>query len=234
MFVFGLIFAVPAAVRAIGRELESGTAAAALALGVSRTLFFIARLTGVLAVYALFAFTMLAASSLSSFSCERAAAIVAEETVRVWGPAFAVGTAGAVLAFAAAAFMNRFLNRRFCLWACVFAVVFQLPGLALLDDMKPVTAALGAVASLWAAGTVYVTMAAALAVRMKEGAVTACVAGAVGAGFFFPMPFLLPDMRVFWLCEGESGALAAIAAGIVLTSLWALAGCVSLERREIP
>ncbi|MBR3925082.1 MAG: hypothetical protein IKJ45_18335, partial [Kiritimatiellae bacterium] len=43
LFVFGLLFAVPAAVRSIGRELESGTAAAVLALGVSRSLYFMAR-----------------------------------------------------------------------------------------------------------------------------------------------------------------------------------------------
>ena len=54
LFVFGLLFAVPAAVRAIGRELETGTAAAALALGVSRSLYLSARLAGVLSVFALF------------------------------------------------------------------------------------------------------------------------------------------------------------------------------------
>ena len=142
LFVFGLIFAVPAAVRAIGRELESGTAAAALALGISRSLFFAARLTGVLFVFALFALEMAAASSLSAFSCVKAAALVGAEPMRVWGPAFAVGTAGAVSAFAAAAMLNRFANMRFCLWTCLLAVLFQLPGLMFLDGWRSVAAVL--------------------------------------------------------------------------------------------
>ena len=77
-------------------------------------------------------------------------------------------------------------------------------------------------------------IAAALAVRMKEGAVSACVAAAVAAGFFFPVSFLFPDMRVFWLFEGEGGDVAGIASGAALVLLWTLIGCVSLERREIP
>jgi hypothetical protein len=234
LFVFGLIFAVPAAVKAIGRELESGTAAAALALGVSRSLFFTARVVGVLGVYALFAVGMLAASALSAFSCEKAASIVAPETVRVWGPAFIAGVSGSVMAFAGAAFLNRFFNRRFCLWTCILAVALQLPGLALLDGAKPVFDALPGLAALCSAGMVYVTIAAALAVRMKEGAVSACVAAAVAAGFFFPVSFLFPDMRVFWLFEGDGGDVAGIASGAALVLLWTLIGCVSLERREIP
>ena len=61
LFVFGLFFAVPAVVRVIGRELETGTAAAALALGVSRSLYFMARLTGSLVVFLLFLFAVAAA-----------------------------------------------------------------------------------------------------------------------------------------------------------------------------
>ena len=55
LLVFGLVFAPGAARRTIGREIESGTAAAALALAVPRTLFLAARLAGVLASFALFA-----------------------------------------------------------------------------------------------------------------------------------------------------------------------------------
>ena len=46
LLVFGLVFATSAAVHAIGRELESGTAAAALARPVPRPLFFCAKVAG--------------------------------------------------------------------------------------------------------------------------------------------------------------------------------------------
>ena len=234
LFVFGLLFAVPAAVRAIGRELETGTAAAALALGVSRSLYFVARVVGVLAVFALFLVAVLAASSRSSFSCIKAASIFTGEGVtRVWGPAFAVGVSGSILAFAVAAFMNRFMNRRFCLWTCLLAVGFQLPGLAMLDSPSVVVAAVPAFCALTAACGVYVVMAGALATRLKANGVTACEVAAVAAGFLAPVRFLVPDMRVFWLAEGDTAAAMPVAAGLCLASLWLLAGCISIERKEL-
>jgi hypothetical protein len=234
LFVFGLLFAVPAAVRAIGRELETGTAAAALALGVSRTLFFAARLCGVLAVFALFFFGVFSATLLSSFSCIKASTIFVEHgVVRVWGPAFAAGVSGAVLAFAGGAFLNRFANRRFCMWTCLLAVAFQLPGLAFLDGLSPLTAAFPAFVSLAAACSVYVVMSGALAVRFKPNVVSAVITAAVLAGFLAPVGFVAPDMRVFWLGEGSSAALMPVAAGVALVVLWGVIGCVSLKRKEL-
>ena len=234
LFVFGLLFAVPAAVRAIGRELECGTAASVLALGVSRPLYFMARLSGVLAVFALFLAGVLSATLLSSFSCVKASTIVVEHgVVRVWGPAFAVGVSGAILAFAAAAFMNRFANRRFCMWTCIFTVAFQIPGLLFLDGVSPVVSALPAFSSLAVACVVYIVMAGALAVRLKANWVASLVTAAAVAGFLAPVGFLVPDMRVFWLEEGAAAALMPIAAGIALAALWSLIGCVMLERKEL-
>ena len=234
LFVFGLLFAVPAAVRAIGRELETGTAATVLALGVSRTLYLSARIAGVLAVFALFFVGVLSASALSAFSCIKAASIVSCEGVtRVWGPAFAAGVAGGLLAFAVAAFLNRFLNRRFCLWTCLLAVGFQLPGLAFMDSFSPIWMAAPAFGALAVACTVYVVMAGALATRLKANGVTVCVVAAVAAGFLAPVNFLAPDMRVFWLAEGETAALRPMLAGRCLAVLWLLIGCISLERKEL-
>lgn len=234
LFVFGLLFAVPAAVRCIGRELESGTAAAVLALGVSRSLYFMARLSGVLAVFALFFVGVLSATLLSSFSCVKASTIFVENgVVRVWGPAFAVGVSGAILAFAAAAFLNRFANRRFCLWTCILAVAFQLPGLAMIEGAAPLMSALPAFSSLAAASVVYIMMAGALAVRLKANGVAVLVAAAAVAGFLMPVGFLVPDMRVFWLEEGSRAVFMPLAAGIALTALWSIVGCVLLERKEL-
>lgn len=235
LFVFGLVFAVPAAVRIIGRELETGTAAAALALGVPRALYFTARLSGVLAVFALFLVGVSAATVLSAFSCIKASTIFVEGgSVRVWGPAFAAGAGGSLLAFAAAAMMNRFSNRRFCMWTCILAVVFQLPGLMLVDGISSHAAAiLPALAALAAACMAYVTMAGALATRLKENAVAALVTAAVLAGFLMPVAFLAPDMRMFWLEEGSSAVAMPMAAGAALVALWMVVGSVSLEGREL-
>ena len=65
LLVFGLVFATSAAVHAIGRELESGTAAAALARPVPRSMFFCAKVAGVLAAFALFLLSVAGATLLS-------------------------------------------------------------------------------------------------------------------------------------------------------------------------
>ena len=234
LFVFGLLFAVPAAVRAIGRELESGAAAAVLALGVSRTQYFMARMAGVLAVFALFFSGVFSATLLSSFSCVKAAGVFVEHgVVRVWGPAFAAGVAGAIAAFAAAALLNRFANRRFCMWTCLFAVLFQLPGLFLLENSTPLADTAPAFVSLFFASMVYISMAGALSTKFGVNGVAVCVSALVAAGFLFPVGFLAPDMRVFWLEEGSFAVAMPLAAGAALSVLWWIAGCILLERKEL-
>jgi len=234
LFVFGLFFAVPAVVRVIGRELETGTAAAALALGVSRSLYFLARLTGTLVVFLLFLFAVAAATALSSFSCLKASTIFSQAgVVRVWGPAILVGVAESLAPFGVSALLNRFANRRFCLWTCLLTVLFQLPGLVLLEDASPLRVMAPALGALAAACVVYVAMAGALATRLKANGVTACVVAAVAVGFLSPVKFLAPDMRVFWLEEGAAAAGGPIIAGAALVALWLLIGCISMERKEL-
>ena len=234
LFVFGLLFAVPAAARAIGRELESGTAAAVLALGVSRTLFFAARLFGVLAVFLLFCVAIFGATLLSSFSCVKASTIFVEHgVVRVWGPAFAAGVLASSAPFAGAALLNRLNGRRFCMWTCILAVFLQLPGLAFLDGIDVFTAAFPAFCSLAAACAVYIAMAAALATRLNANGVSMIVVAAVAAGFLMPIGFLAPDMGVFWLEENNSAVLMPIVAGFCLSIFWGIIGSVSLETKEL-
>ena len=103
----------------------------------------------------------------------------------------------------------------------------------MLDSPKPVLVALPAFVSLAAACTVYVMMAGALATRLKANGVTACVVSAVASGFLFPVKFLVPDMRVFWLAEGDNAALMPVLAGILLSVLWLMVGCISFEGKEL-
>ena len=68
LLVFGLAFATSAAVHAVGRELESGTAAMALSRPVPRPLFFCAKIAGVFAALALFGVAVACATVLSVVS----------------------------------------------------------------------------------------------------------------------------------------------------------------------
>jgi hypothetical protein len=119
------------------------------------------------------------------------------------------------------------------MWTCILAVALQLPGLAFLDGISQLTAAFPAFFSLAAACLVYIIMAGALATRLKANGVSAVVCAFVLAGFITPVGFLAPDMRVFWLEEGSGAMLMPAMAGVALAVLWSIAGCVSLERREL-
>ena len=99
LLVFGLVFATSAAVHSVGRELESGTAATALARPVPRSLFFCAKVAGVLAAFALFLFAVAGATLLSIVTSEMGR-IVTQGDVVAWGPGIAAGAGGTLAAFA--------------------------------------------------------------------------------------------------------------------------------------
>jgi len=234
LFVFGLVFAVPAAARIVGGDLERGTAAAALALGVPRSLYFLSRTAGVCAVFAMFSVAIYAASALSSFSCMTAAGMMTGEGVsRVWGPAFAAGVGASLAPLLLAAALNRFLDRRFCMWTCILTTAFQLLGLLMLDGASRLVLIAPPFIALAAACFAYVALAAAFATRLKEKGVAAASAVAAATGFFAPAGFPVPNMRVFWLHDGCGSVVAPLFAGAALFALWSVAGCISVESREL-
>lgn len=235
LFVFGLLFAVPAVVRTIGRSLDTGVAAGALAIGVSRSLYFMAHLAGSLFVLLLFSASLLCATAVSSFSCVKAAGMFAssEGIVRVWGPAFGAGVCASIAPLAAAALANRISGARFCLWTCLLTVLFQGSVLAVFFDASSCAAVAAPLVSLFAACAVFVAMAGALSVRFKVSFVSVCVAAAALSGFVFPLGFLAPDMGLFWLADGDALSWRPLCAGAALFALWSLAGCVLIEGKEL-
>lgn len=255
LLVFGLIFATAAALHTIGRELESGTAAATLALAVPRSLFFVAKVTGVLAALSLFAVTVACATALSQGNSAIASLLQSEhgEGAQSWGPGLACGVGFTLGAFALAAAVNRFWRMRFCLSACLLLAAGQPVALLLAWTMGgglPASFAgfgplfarlLPPFAVLLVGCSVFVALAGALATRLKGAPATAIVAAAIVASFVRPIRFLLPDINHFWLVDRLAGGAAlpwsevcpALGAGTLLIVLWLLAGALLLSRREI-
>ena len=256
LLVFGLVFATASAVRAIGRELESGTAAVALAMAVPRPLFLAARIAGVLAALLLFAFAVVCATSLS-FSSSAIAAFLRTEfgtPSQAWGPGLAAGAGLTLTAFVLAAAANRFMRIRFCLTACIAMALAQPVALALAAALAggvspPSFRGLGmsfldmlpAFVALACGCSVFVVFAGALATRLNQTSVTACVAAAIALSFLHPLRAVLPDINVFWLVDrlanggvlGWSETVPAIAAAVLMSVFWLVAGSVLLSRREI-
>lgn len=255
LLVFGLVFATAAAVRAVGGEITAGTAAAALARPVSRSLFFCAKVAGVVAAFLLFLVAVAAATVLATYSSAIGALladICEAPQSRIWTPGLAFGFGLTLGAFILAAMLNRFRRSRFCFTACVLmalaqplALLASLPfgqgGTELTAMAMPwnIVPALGVLAC---GCCVFIAFAGALSVRLKPAPTAALVAGAVLISFVWPIRALWPEINRFWLVDrlagggalpwGEAGA--AVAASVCLMAFWLVAGSMLLQRRELP
>lgn len=245
LLVFGLAFATAAAVHSIGRELESGTAAAALARPVPRALFFCAKVSGVLLAFVLFMFAMAGAMLLSVVTAQMGWMAARGGALSLtWGPGLAAGVGGTLLAFALAALGNWFLRTRFCVGACLLMAVAQPLALASVLPMNqsPIPwSLLPALGVLALACAVFVAMAGAFAVCLKPAVVAALLTVVVLLSFVCPLRAVMPDVNRFWLVDAFAGGgtvpaadiFATAGAGVLLFAFWLVIGSMLLARREI-
>ena len=256
LLVFGLTMATAAAVRAVGGEIASGTAAAALARPVSRALFLCANLAGVTAFFGVFLLAVAAATLLAVLASETGVHLADccddHEASRIWTPGLAGGMLATLGAFVSAALANRFRRSRFCVGACVqMALAQPLALLAVLpfgpDGFSATVAALPlrllpALFALACGCVVFIAFAGALAVRLKPAPTAALVAAAVLSSFVWPVRAVLPAIGRFWMVDGLAGGgtvpcgevLSAVAAAVCLTGFWLAAGSALLRGRELP
>lgn len=236
MFLLGTVFAVCGTIRSFRRELESGTAASALAHPVSRGQFFLAKCCGAFVASLLFAVTVGAVTGLMVNGAEIGGAL-AEQTdgmARIWGPAYASGVAVIVVPYAFGAVMNRFFRFRFSLSAFLCAGVLALAALfACRFDARGFLRLLPAFALLEAPVAAFVVTAAAASVRLKVNAASAVVA-AVAAAF-------LPFAGGYCLSEALAGGGtipfayvgAAVAALVPAVAAFGLVGISLMRGRDL-
>ena len=244
LLVFGVVFATASAVRVVGGELASGTAAVALSRDVPRPLFFCAKVAGVLAAFLLFAWAVTASTLVSVATAEMGEALAeAHGGAHVWLPGLGASVGLTLAGFAAAAAANRFLRARFCVTACLCVSVAQLLALAVpvaraSSVAWPLTAGMAVLAVGCCA---LVALAGALAVRLPPSAVVAFLSVAVLLSFLCPLRAILPDIQGFWLVDAYAGGgtpsatrlASGLGAGLLLTLFWLVVGSVLLERRDI-
>ena len=257
LLVFGLVFATAAAMRAIGGEIASGTAAAALARPVPRPLFFCAKVSGVVGAFLLFCVAVVAATVLATYASAEGARLASccEEGVvpsRIWQPGLRLGTCLTLGGFVLAALANRFASARFCVTACVCVALAQPLALAAALPFGPGGAGAMARVLPWpivpalgvlACGcTVFIVLAGALAVRLKPAPTVALVSVAVLSSFVWPVTGGLPVLGRFWLVDalaaGQSLAWCEVGrtllAAVCLVAFWLVAGSALLQGRELP
>jgi hypothetical protein len=244
LLMFGLAFATAAAVHSIGRELESGTAAAALARPVPRALFFCAKVCGVLFAFVLFMLAVAGAMLLSVITAQMGRMVSHGDTL-TWGPGLVAGAGGTLLAFAIAALGNWFLRTRFCVGACLMMAVAQplaLVSMLCLNKTPVPWSLLPALGVLAIACAVFVAMAGAFAVCLKPPVVAALLTVGVSLSFVCPLRAVMPDINRFWLVDAFAGGgtvqaadiFSTAGAGALLFAFWLVVGSALLARREIP
>ena len=245
LLVFGIVFATASAVRVIGGEISSGTAAAALARDVSRPLFFCAKVIGVLVAFALFSVAVGFSTVTSVATAEMGEVQERLGYAHIWLPGLVSMVVLTLAGFALAAVLNRFFRMRFCVTACLSVSGAQAIALALVAALAKVPmqwSLLPALAALAAGCGVFVVLAGALAVRLPPAAVTTGISLAALSSFVWPVRAILPDIQMFWLVDSYSyggvpavGQLvSAFAVGALLSAFWLAVGSILLERREIP
>lgn len=257
LLVFGLVFATAAAVRAIGGEIASGTAAAALARPVPRPLFFCAKIAGVAGAFLLFCLAVAAATALATHASAEGARLAAccdegAASARIWQPGLRLGTGLTLGGFVLAALANRLASARFCVTACVCVALAQPLALAAALPFGPEGAGAMAAALPWrivpalgvlACGcTVFIVLAGALAARLKPAPTAALVAAAALSSFVWPVTGLLPDLGRFWLVDALAAGQAlawgevgrTLLAAVCLVAFWLVAGSALLQGRELP
>lgn len=136
IFLGGFVFAATAAVRTLRREIESGTASAALSHPLSRAQFFGGKCAGVVLAVLAFAVTV-GAVTLTMVKGAEIGGELAErngDVARIWGPSYALGIAAIVLPYLVGAGLNRFARCRFALTAFLTALAVAVAGLAYRFD----------------------------------------------------------------------------------------------------
>lgn len=249
VLVMGLVFAVSAAAKAVGGEISSGTAAAALARPVPRPLFFCAKTVGVGVAFAVFLLGAAAGTLLSALvSAVGAHRVAAGAPSHVWPPGLALGLGGTLLALAGAAAANRFWRCRFCVSACLALALVQVPAFALCLALVPHAGAVVAWEILPPMGLlalgcgVFLVFSAALSVCFRPAVVSALVSVATLLSFLAPLRGFFPDFARFWLADRVvDGRLpspfemsCSAGAAILLMAFWFAVGSCLMSKREIP
>ena len=211
LLIGGILFSVTGATRSMRRELEGGTAAAALSHPVSRAQFFLAKVCGAYAAFALFALAVCGVTATMVNGARLGAELAAKagDIPRLWGPSYALGVASLVLPYVVGAALNRFWGFRFPLTAFVFTVAVSVASAAYRPDVPELLRLLPAEALLWMPPAFFATAAAAASVRLGTSAATV-VSALLVLGF-------LPFAGNYSLSEALSGG-GRIPAGYVASA----------------
>jgi len=235
LLVFGLAYVVFGAVKAMRREMESGTIQMALSHSISRASFFTAKIAGVFVSYAFFFLTVFCSSLAAVRGSEIGAEIAAAKGTLplMWGPSFALAFAALVVSPIVAAALNRFMRFRFVPTCALCALVVSVAAAFYMPDASLALRYLGAACALPIPAAVFVSIAGAAASRLKDHAAVSVSLLSILVSLPFIGNYYLPDE----LADGGAvspGYLAlSLAAALPLVAAALIAGVQLFKGRDM-
>ena len=218
LFTCGSVIAVFGTIRAIRREVESGTMEMALAYPVSRTCFFLSKFLGALVAY-LVCSAVIVGATFVIFEGAAVGGVIARQTgdiSKIFGPFLACGVAILLLPLLIGAALDRFARFRFVLTAICLAFVLALigGGVAAVLSKGDVLRLLPVALLVMQPSLLLMAVAAACAVRMKANAAAAAV-GVVFAA-------LVPTVGNYYLVDvlANGGSLPLGYLGLATAVTW--------------
>lgn len=260
VLIFGLVFAVFSAIRVYRREIESGTLQMALSRPVSREAFFLSKWAGALIGCIVFfvivftsAITTVVGAELGKLHTELVLANLPDGCCHedimpetIWYVSLAVDVAVIVLPFVFGAILNRFARFRFTTTAFVTAFVTSVVGcvfnlvmahavfgdrVSYLDDMVVRMLPVGVL--VLAPIAVFLSVAAALSVRLKDNAAASLSAVA----FLAFLPALGNYYQTQALARGGSlpwsYVAAAFGAALPFIAAFLVAGILFFKGKDV-
>ena len=235
LFMFGAAYAIFLPIKGMRREIESGTASIALAHGVSRKMFFLAKATGVYVAFLIFACTLTALSltAINGAGIGGKIALRTGEIAKMWGPSLSWAMTAIVASPIIGALANRFLGWRFVPASTIFALIISIVSAAYRFDASMALRLMPGFLVLAVPPAVFVFLSSAFAARLRANA-------AVSASVF-AFALSLPIMGNYYLSDAFADgrtiackyAVLAILAAIPLAVAAAMAGIAFLEGRDI-
>jgi len=201
LFTCGSVVAVFGTIRSFRREIESGTVEMALSHPVSRTVFFLSKVTGSCLAYLFFSGVVFGVLAVI-FEGSVVGGALARQTgdvARLYGPCLAGGVGVMLLPLVAAALLHRFLRRRFVFTALVGAFFLAAVGFAAAVCMggADVLRLVPAAVLLLCPAVALLAASAAFSVRLRANVAATC-AGAVFA-------LSIPAVGNYYLVDALSG-----------------------------
>ncbi len=250
LLLFGLVLAAGSAVKSVGGEINSGTAAAVIGKPVGRSMYLMAKMTGVYCVVLTYAMAQCPAMLLAQ-RCSAHSIATADFNGVLSDPLtllLALASLGAVMLIAAILHYFRgvrfgasvFIGLAVSQMAMAFASQYTTSSVAM--DFRALPAAVLVLFAL----AVFTSAVCALSVRLRPGAVFAgafllLFAGLAGDSLPPWLSGFIPDLQNFWLCDALAHGgtisicyiLPAAMYALVCCALFAVTGCLMFQNRDL-